>query len=155
MYGHLFRLLCLCGFMVLPAPVVASCDHLAVDTSKGIVTDYRSNRVWSRCLVGQASSSCFGSAKRMSWVDALNHARAATAGGIDNWRLPKIAELQDMARSNCVAAVFPGLSGSVLWSASANLDYATDAWAYDFTQQLSVVRPRDSAQHLWLVANSR
>ncbi|MEM7565198.1 MAG: DUF1566 domain-containing protein [Pseudomonadota bacterium] len=148
---------CFVFIMLLFSPVLvqAACDHLVVDTSRGIVRDLQTNLTWSRCLSGQVSPTCFGIGAAMAWVDALNQARAAKVGSIENWRLPKIDELQAMARSACVSAVFPGLQGSVLWSASANIDYATDAWAYDFDRQQRIVKSRDSGQQVWLVSNAR
>ncbi len=153
MMKKLPKIACFCVLGLLSAELHAACAHLIVDTSKGTVRDSRTMLTWSRCLSGQASQSCLGTGVAMSWVDALNRARAAKFGGIGNWRLPKIDELQAMAGSPCVSAAFPGMAGSVLWSASANLDYATDAWAYDFNRQQPIVKARDSKQQIWLVAN--
>ena len=69
---------------------------------------------------------------RLSWVDALNKARGSELAGFRNWRLPKIEELESILE-NC-AGQGKGLSRATdgfIWSASANLDFATEAWAFN------------------------
>jgi len=93
----------------------------------------------------------------LSWVDAVNKARAAELGGVSNWRLPKIEELAKLFAigPTCLAPAFPGSGTSVVWSASANLDYATDAWAFDFVKGEAVINARDSKLQVILVASPR
>ena len=75
-------------------------------------------------------------------------------GAVSNWRLPKIEELEKLFKSGCLTAVFPGAGAATVWSASANLDYATDAWAFDFSHGVAVIFSRDSPLQVILVANS-
>jgi hypothetical protein len=137
--------------------VFAGCEQLAVDTSRGVVRDTASGLTWSRCLLGQVSSDCLGKGANLSWVDALNEARAFEMGGVSNWRLPKNEEFAGLFAlgPDCVAAAFPDSGTSVIWSASANLDYATDAWAFDFITGTAVIKARDSKLQVLLVANPK
>ena len=140
------------GLLMLTGSAFATCEHLTIDTSQGTVRDTDHGLVWSRCLFGQTGGECFGDAKAFSWVDSLNKARGSELGGITNWRLPKIDELEKLYRTGCIAVVFPGKGTASVWSASANLDYATDAWSFDFGQGKGVVRSRDTPIQLLLVA---
>lgn len=154
-------------FMPMPLPVavllmmsgnlLAGCGQLAVDTSRGTVRDTASELSWSRCLFGQVSSRCLGEGADLSWVEAINKARAFELGGISNWRLPKSEELAGLYAigPTCLAAAFPGIGESVVWSASANLDYATDARAFDFAEGAAAVYPRDSKLQVLLVASPK
>ena len=139
--------------MFISGTVFAACEQLAVDTSQGTVRDTRGDLIWSRCLDGQTGGECFGAGNSLSWVDALNKARGSELGTIGNWRLPKIEELEKLFKSGCLTAVFPGAGAATVWSASANLDYATDAWAFDFSHGVAVIFSRDSPLQVMLVAN--
>jgi len=152
------RLLILLVGLLMTAPrVVAGCEQLSVETSRGVVRDTASGLTWSRCLLGQVGSGCLGSGASLSWVDAVNKARAAEMGGVSNWRLPKIEEFAKLFSigPDCLAAAFPGSETSVAWSASANLDYATDAWAFDFIKGAAVINARDSKLQVLLVASPK
>jgi hypothetical protein len=78
-------------------------------------------------------------------------------GGLSNWRLPKIEELVRLFAigPTCLDAAFPGIGAAVAWSASANLDYATDAWTFDFVKGVAVVNARDSKLQVLLVASPK
>jgi len=143
------------GLLAMTTSVFAGCEQLAVDTSRGTVRDSASGLTWSRCLLGQVSSGCLGEGASLSWVDALNRARGFELGGVSNWRLPKIEEFVQLfaIAPDCLAAAFPGSGASVAWSASANLDYATDSWAFDFVKGVAVVNARDSKLQVLLVAS--
>jgi len=133
------------------APALASCDQIVDDANAGVVRDTSTGLTWSRCVLGQTGSSCETSISTYSWVDALNKARASELGGLKNWRLPKIEELKKA--HVCLAKILPRIGLSVVWSASANLDYATDAWTFDFGAGEAVVHARDSQLHVLLVAS--
>jgi len=138
--------------LVVVAPLHADCDFV-VD-SAGTVKDNDANLVWSRCLLGQSVGACSGNPVAATWVDTLNQARASELGGITNWRMPKIEEIEKLhARSRtCQAEVFPGFRNALIWSASANIDYATDAWAFDVEAGKRVVKARDSRLQVLLVS---
>lgn len=139
-------------------PVFAACDNNFNIDPSGVVSDRNSGLSWSRCLLGQVGADCQQSAAlARSWVDALNQARGSELGGISNWRLPKIDELEAIFKSDrqCWAKVFVGNAKSIVWSASANLDYATDAWAFDFEKGERIVYARDSSLQILLVASPK
>jgi hypothetical protein len=128
-----------------------------VDTSLSVVRDSATGLIWSRCLIGQVGSSCLGDGAALSWVDALNQARSTELGGQGNWRMPTIEELKKLYAMGpaCLAPAFPGIGAALSWSASANIDYATDAWAFDFAAGTAVIKARDSKLKLLLVANPK
>lgn len=139
-------------WLCAPSALLA-CESLDTGTA-GLVTDQRSGLLWRRCAIGQNGDQCTGKATALSWVDALNRARSERFAGISRWRLPKIEQLETLfeRRPECIASVFPGIGSSVIWSASANLDYATDAWAYGVETRQRRVFARDSRQRVLLVA---
>lgn len=145
------------GLLMMTASVFAGCEQLAVDTSRGTVRDTVSGLTWSRCLLGQVGSGCLSDGASLGWVDAIDKARAAELGGVSNWRLPKIEELAKLyaIAPDCLAAAFPWSGTSVAWSASANLDYATEAWAFDFVKVVAVINARDSKLQVLLVASPK
>jgi hypothetical protein len=68
--------------------------------------------------------------------------------------LEELKNLYAVGRS-CLAPAFPGIGPALAWSASANIDYATDAWAFDFAGGTAVVKARDSKLQVLLVANPK
>lgn len=145
------------SLLLMSARVFAGCEQLAVDTSRGTVRDTASGLTWSRCLLGQVGSGCLGKGASLSRVEAMNQARADERGGVSNWRLPKREEFSRLfaIAPACLAAAFPGSGAAVAWSTSANLDYATDAWAFDFVKGVAVVNARDSKLQVLLVASPK
>ena len=119
-----------------------------------LMRDDATGLTWATCVVGQMGKDCAGDAEQLAWVDALNRARGSELGGLTNWRMPKIEELKAMHRRVHARLVnlFPRLDQSIVWSASANLDYATDAWAFDFVSGKPVVRGRDEKLQVLLVS---
>jgi len=136
------------------APLYAGCEQDFKLAAGGVVEAAASGLKWTHCLLGQRGATCSGEAVALSWVDTLNRARGSEQGGIDNWRMPKIEELQALyvASSSCREELFPGFGAYTVWSASANIDYATDAWAFDFGAGEALVRARDSKLRVLLVS---
>lgn len=125
----------------------------------GTVTDSKTSLMWKQCVQGKTESDCSsGVAMELPWVDALNQARSEVFADFDDWRLPKIDELKSII-DTCSATpainliIFPGSDNSGVWSASANLDYATDAWVMDFSNGKPIIASRDSKQQVRLVRN--
>jgi len=147
----------LVGLLMMTARVFAGCEQLSVDTSQGTVRDTASGLTWSRCLLEQVGSGCLGKGASLSRVEAMNQARAIELGGVSNWRLPKIEELVKLFAlgPTCLAAAFPGSGTAVTWSASANLNDATDAWVFDFVTGTAVINASDSKRQVYLVASPK
>ena len=139
------------GLLLPFASAFAACDLIIAATNTDVVQDSSTGLTWSRCMLGQNGNKCENPVSTYSWVDALNKARASELGGIKNWRLPKIEELENAY--GCLSQVLPGIGSATVWSASANLDYATDAWALDFSLGEAVVNARDSQLNVLLVAS--
>jgi hypothetical protein len=145
------------GLLMMTTRVFAGCEQLSVDTSRGMVRDTASGLTWSRCLLGQVGSGCLGKGASLSRVEAMNQARAIELGGVSNWRLPEIEELAKLFAIGpiCLVAAFPGSGTAVTWSASANLDDATDAWAFDFVTGTAMINASDSKRQVFLVASPK
>lgn len=147
----------LVGLLMVAGKVTAGCEQLSQDTSRGTVRDNATGLTWARCLFGQVASGCIGEGASLSWVDALNQARGAELGGVTNWRLPKIEELENLFAigPDCLAQAFPGSGAAVTWSASANLDVASSAWVFDFAKGEAKVNARDKKWQVLLVASPK
>ncbi|BDX05645.1 DUF1566 domain-containing protein [Planctobacterium marinum] len=91
----------------------------------GTVTDTRTNLMWQTCLYGEtyANGTCNPVGVIAYWNEALDIAENAQYAGYDDWRLPNIKELLSIVENQCVdpamnLSVFPGASGTALWSSS-------------------------------------
>jgi len=145
------------ALLAVSAQLHAACEHNYSVNAGATVKDGGSGLLWSRCLLGQPGGDCAGDALSMSWVDALNQARGSELGGITNWRMPKIEEIEQLfvIKPDCLAEMFPGFGGALIWSASANIDYATDAWAFEVEAGKRAVYARDSKLQVLLVAGPK
>ena len=112
--------------------------------------------MWVRCVFGQSGSMCTeGAAVTLAWVDALNKARALEFGGFNNWRMPSLEELKTIvdtcSEPPMVVEEFVRFAEGLVWTSSANIDYATDAWAVDFATGEAVISSRDEARFVIFV----
>ena len=132
----------------------ADCGDLSIEADGAVVRDSASGLLWARCPAGRGHADCQGEAQALRWVDSLNRARAAERGGETGWRMPRIEELAGLYEKlvTCDDEPFRHLREAPLWSASANLDFATSAWAFDFSTGEAIVKPRDHALQLLLVS---
>ena len=137
----------------LPAPQFTVHDD-------GTVSDTVGGLAWKRCLQGKSGPDCAaGAAAEFRWVEALNEARGETFAGYDDWRLPTVEELCSIVAAGrgdpaIDASVFPNANGAEAWTASASLDFATDAWAVHFGSGEAVVGGRDEARLVRLVRDA-
>lgn len=145
-----------CGWFVSANAACPSAGRF-IDQGDGTVADPESGLIWKRCVQGKSGSDCAtGAAATFPWVGAVNEARSEDFAGFDDWRLPKIEELQSIV-DDCSAGPavdpmnFPNSDGAEVWSASADLDFATAAWALDFAEGEAVVSRRDDAKQVRLV----
>jgi len=123
----------------------------------GTVSDSSTGLMWQRCLLGLTGVDCSeGKPSTHTWVSALNEARGDEFAGYKNWRLPKLNELKSIVcpgsnNPSIDLSVFPNQTAAAVWSASANLDYATDAWSLDFGNGESAILGRDQPALVRLV----
>ncbi len=159
--------LCL-GFAVPAAAACPNFDSAGTDAppmpepqyevhDDGTVTDAATGFMWKRCLQGKSGLDCAtGAAAAFRWVEALNEARGESFAGFVDWRLPKVEELCSIVAADATGpaideSVFPSAEA---WTASANLDFATGAWAVDFASGEAVVGVRDDAKQVRLVRDA-
>jgi len=112
----------------------------------GMALDKRTNLIWQRCNVGEfwADSACKGFPSRLSWDEGLIAAESSRLGGYDDWRLPSVKELKELAEPNCLnpainTYVFESVLADIYWTSKTNLFNSLYAWGvfmfngYDFS----------------------
>ena len=144
------------GFVALVISTVAlstQADCSLKQVHDGTVTSQSSGLMWRQCLIGQTGRQCeIGEADGFNWVNALNRARGSELAGFYNWRMPKINELESLM-TFCIkqTSVISGISDGLIWSASANLDFATEAWSYNIATGKREIARRHEAVFVLLV----
>jgi hypothetical protein len=128
--------------------VLADCsaaDDRFVIHENSTVTDTRSGLMWKRCVQGKTTQDCSsGTADVFNRADGMNSARAEVFGGYDDWRLPKIEELESIVAICAVGPMinrvaFPNSDPVVIHSVSGGLDYGTKTRAVDFGDGSSLI----------------
>lgn len=91
----------------------------------GMVQHVASGLIFKQCLEGQSfkGAQCAGAEKFYTWLDAEKLAMKLHFGGYDDWRLPKLEELQTLVDPSCQKPVvnrayFSSLSDQQIWTAS-------------------------------------
>ena len=116
-----------------------------VGTGTGTVKDKSTGLMWTRCALGLSGASCAGTAKELTWANALKAAedlnKNGFAGKID-WRVPNLKELASLIKSDAAAGVainataFPGIADTDgFWTSSpaaADNNGNQRAWALKF-----------------------
>lgn len=94
-------------------------------TQNGTIKHLPSGLEFKQCLEGQINSNkvCKGQGTQLSWLEAENHANKHIFNQKNDWRLPKIEELQILLDQSCkkpklLMSLFPLLTSGQIWSAS-------------------------------------
>jgi hypothetical protein len=123
------------------------------DNKDGTVTDPRNGLIWKRCAEGfeWKGNSCVGSARPVTWFDAMKIAKKDRFQNKRDWRVPTKAEFEDVvgnlsdcrgnnfknaefAASNFIAHSLTKESESfAFWSSTTGPGNAENAWATDFS----------------------
>ncbi len=89
------------------------------------ITHTLSKIEFKQCLEGQTltKNGCKGKATSLSWLEADAHANNHSFQSKEDWRLPKIEELQILLKLSCNKSsinknLFPSLTTEQIWSAS-------------------------------------
>ena len=71
------------------------------------VKDRTTGLIWQRCLVGETwkNGQCSGTAKELTWHQALTEAKSQANSTKKSYRLPNIKELQGLTRYGCSPAL--------------------------------------------------
>lgn len=103
------------------------------------VEDTQTQLIWARCLTGLSGSDCStGTAKKLSWQNALKTANRSTLLGWHDWRLPNIKELQTLIEEKCYnpainMTIFPNTPSHLVWSSTPSLkEDQKHAWGINF-----------------------
>lgn len=90
----------------LAAGAVANCqstDPGRYTIEGSLVTDNRTQLMWSRCSLGQtyADGQCTGTATAHNLTQARQLAGSSDIGGYSDWRVPTIDELETLVDGEC------------------------------------------------------
>jgi hypothetical protein len=94
----------------------------------GVVVDEEAHLAWSRCVEGMHwdGATCAGEADSMNHAEAVAAAAARAKRDGVPWRLPRVSEMQHMARGAPPArARFPAAPQGLHWSGTAVVDLGT------------------------------
>ncbi|HOW51336.1 MAG TPA: DUF1566 domain-containing protein [bacterium] len=95
----------------------------ATVSGKVIVTDVVTGLIWTKEYSGD-----------VSWQGALNYCETLNYGGVTDWRLPNIGELQTLVddTSDNPASSFPEMPAAGFWSSSTDNATGNRAWLVAF-----------------------
>lgn len=106
------------------------------------VRDKVTGLVWQRCVVGMvwSGATCTGTASGMTWQNALDAARTATASttlDATAWRVPNLTELDSLAERACYSPAinttwFVVTPAESTWSSSPSADASDGVFFVDF-----------------------
>lgn len=104
-----------CGFFSL---TLIACSHTAVSERSAqaidrfqvqddVVTDTRSQLMWTRCLLGATwnGTTCEGKAASYGWQEAQDRLKTFIYAGYGDWRIPTLAELKTLVDNETETAV--------------------------------------------------
>lgn len=93
----------------------------------GLVLDQASDLIWYRCHAGESwqGEQCVGSGLLLPFIEAQQYAAAAKVAGFDDWRVPKIKEMESLLEEACISPavnvlIFQTLQVLSYWSSSTN-----------------------------------
>lgn len=133
--------------VILPAQAAQVC-YSDITTTKpissfqlntdGTVLDTTTKLMWSRCLVGQswdsATGGCTGTARQLSWPEALVESSQTTLAGYSTWRLPNAKEVLTLVERSCVdpainLVAFPASNSENMWTGTTVVNQPERSWA--------------------------
>lgn len=136
----------ICNVNIPPTRPDSRYEAVAGATPAGSeVRDKVTGLVWQRCVVGMTwnGTTCTGTASSLTWQNALDAARTATAstaasGAAAAWRVPNHAELYGLAERACHNPVinitwFPATPAEWTWSSSPSAYFSDFAWVVYFS----------------------
>jgi len=99
------------------------------DNGNGTVYDIEPDLTWMRCSLGQVwtGTTCTGTPATYTWQSAQDAAKKLNSEGgyakLQDWRVPKIAELASIAERQCSnprinLSLFPATPAAYFWTAS-------------------------------------
>ena len=96
------------------------------DNTIGIVTDSTTGLMWQDNIVDSS----------MTWQSAIDTCEALSLGGLSDWRLPNVNELEglvdDTRVSPAINVVFQNTASSNYWSSTSYAVFLDSAWYVNF-----------------------
>lgn len=141
------------------------------------VRDKVTGLIWQRCVLGMVwnGTTCAGTASSLTWQNALEAARTATAStapaaivaattsaapATTGWRVPNHAELYSLAERVCNNPAinttwFATTPSDWTWSSSPYTSGSEVAWSVDFSYGYDSVNTKGSTSRVRLVRSSQ
>ena len=95
--------------------------------------------MWMQCSVGQqwTNGQCLGTAKTLTWNNALQQANQSRFAKFSDWRLPTIHELSRITELQCQQPainlkIFPNTKPMDYWTAITFVNNSDLAWRIHF-----------------------
>ena len=135
-------------------------DDQFVINDDGTVTVLESGLTWMRCVVGQQwnGKKCSGEAMRFDWGSAFKEEDKMNSGagyaGLNNWRLPQVAELASIVERQCInprinLSVFPLTPAASFWTGNHKKN-STEKMAFAMSFDKNGVQKRLQQEKLYL-----
>ncbi|MCI0504830.1 MAG: DUF1566 domain-containing protein [Gammaproteobacteria bacterium] len=113
-------------------------EHYHVNNN-GTIDDIRLHITWMQCNIGQIwrDGQCTGSAKTVTWEEALQTASASRFASFSDWRLPTLHELSSIIELRCQQpainlTLFPASMAGDYWTATIFSNNTGMAWLVHF-----------------------
>lgn len=139
--------------------------HRFVDHGDGTVSDQASKLMWTKCVVGQASSgpTCSGLGVRQTWASAQQAAVELNRSGrlfFNDWRVPSVRELASITERGCRdprtnLAVFPGTPPEPHWTSSGRTGQDAAAYMLSFGADGVRLVAKDAPAYVRLVRHDQ
>jgi hypothetical protein len=107
--------------------------------SNGTVSDNKNKLMWMLCSAGQHwnNGQCLGTARTLTWDNALQAANQSRFAKFSNWRLPTIHELSRITELQCQQPAinlkyFPNTKPLDYWTATSFVNNNDLAWRVHF-----------------------
>lgn len=117
-------------------------EHSYTDNGDGTITDNNTGLMWKKCMQGQYSNDCLGSALGMTWQNAVSQCSALTLVGYSDWYLPSLKEIltltyfglgpQGLFGQTINTTYFPNTPTSDIWSGTEDAYSSVNAWRINF-----------------------
>ena len=116
------------SLLLILFPILVNAEFLR-DNTNDIVLDTTTNLTWEDR--GETSSSTY------TWVDAIDYCKNLTHGGLNDWRLPNINELEtiidDKKYNPAIKDIFVNTASFNYWSSTTYAGNASYAWYVYFS----------------------
>jgi hypothetical protein len=118
---------------IIDSPITTT----TLSENNGTISDSKTNLIWQKCLNGQNSTSCSGSAVSSDFITAINYCENLTLANRTDWRLPNIIELStiiDFSKNTnpTIPNIFTNTPSFAFWSSTTYEQDTRYSWLVNF-----------------------